>query len=250
MLIAIELADLSALFHAEEVLTGARSRLLIQVEVSHLVGVAREFGQFGLSHTPVETCCPLNGLLCQHVVLECHFDTGILGGTHIHQDGVVDKRRLRCRVVIEQILRTAVVKFHATAQSAVQGHEIHTYIEGRRLLPSQIGIGIQRRGITVDPLVVDQVGATGAIGGDTLIGIEVRTPCNTIADAWLQALEALLQTLGKRGAGDFPSQRCRREVTPLLVGTELGATLAAHRDRGVDHIVVVIIDPSEEADQC
>ena len=100
VLIAIELADLPALFHAEEILAAARSRLLIQVEVSHLVSVARELGQFGLSHAPVDTSRPLKGLLGQHVILECHFHTGILGGTHIYQDGVVDKRRLRCRVVI------------------------------------------------------------------------------------------------------------------------------------------------------
>ena len=40
MLVAIELPDLATLFHTEEILAGAGTRLLIEVEVGHLIGIA------------------------------------------------------------------------------------------------------------------------------------------------------------------------------------------------------------------
>ena len=70
MLVTIELADLTAFLHTEEILTGTRTWLLIEVKVCHLVGIARQFRQFGRSHTPVDAGGPLQGFLGQHIIVE------------------------------------------------------------------------------------------------------------------------------------------------------------------------------------
>ena len=155
MLVTIELTDLATLLHAEEVLAGAGSRLLIEVEVSHLVDVARQLHELRFAHAPVDSRSPSQGGLCQHVVLERHLDTGILGRSHVHEDGAVDEWWLGSGIVVKQILRAAVEIFHATTQAAVEGHEIESDVKSCRLLPCEIGIGVQRGGIAVDPLAVD-----------------------------------------------------------------------------------------------
>ena len=128
-------------------------------------------------------------------------------------------------------------------------HEVDTDVEGGRFLPGQVGVGIERRSITVDPLSVHKVGTIVAIGGKRLVGTEVRTSRHTIGDTWLEALEDVAHALGKWSAGDFPGHRSRWEVTPLGVGTELGAAFTTHRSREEEHVVVVVVQASEEADQ-
>ena len=156
---------------------------------------------------------------------------------------------MRGGVVVQEVLRTAVEILNATAQPAVEGHEVDANVEGGRFLPRQVGVGVQRWGVAFYPLIVNQVDPVSAVGRQRAVGIEVRAACNAIAYAWLEALEGGLDALGKRCVGDFPGQRCRREAAPLLVHAELGAAFAAHRCRCIQHVVVVVVKASEETDE-
>ena len=130
MLITIELTDLSTFLYTEEVLAGTRTWFLIQIQISHLICIARQFGQLGLAHTPVNACGPFEIFLGQHIVVKRHFDTCILGGTHIHQNSVVDEWRLWSGIVVEQILRTTVEILDTSTQTTVKCNEIDTNVEG------------------------------------------------------------------------------------------------------------------------
>ena len=189
MLVAIELSYLASLLNTEEILVGTYAWLAIEVEVSHLVGIARQLSELGVARAPVNPCGPLQGTLRQHVVLQRYLETCVLGGTDIDENRVVDEGGLWSGIVIEQVLRTTVEVLDATTQAIVEGDKVQTNVEGLLLLPGEVWVGIQRRSIAIDPLTIDEVSAVAAIGSDRLIGIEVRTTCNTIRDAGLQTLE-------------------------------------------------------------
>ena len=70
MLIAIELADLAAFLHAEEVFARTWSWLAIEVEVSHLIDVARKLGELRFAHAPVDAGGPLHGCLRKHIIVK------------------------------------------------------------------------------------------------------------------------------------------------------------------------------------
>ncbi len=189
MLVAIELTNFASLLDTEEILVGTYTWLAIEVEISHLVGITRQLGELGVARAPVDTCSPLQGTLRQHVVLQRYLETSVLGGTDIHKNRVVDEGRLWSGIVVEQVLRTAVEVLDATTKTVVERDKVKTDIEGLRLLPREVGVGIQRRSIAIDPLTIDEVSAVAAIGSNRLIGVEVRATSNAIRDAGLQTLE-------------------------------------------------------------
>ena len=223
MLVTVELPHLATFLNAEEVFASTQAGLLVKVEPGHLIGIARQLRQFRGSGTPVHTCCPLEVLGLHGIVVQADLQTRVLRRTDIHQNSAIDERRLRSSVVIEQVLGAAVEVLDATAQATVQRHEVKTHVEGGRFLPSQVGVGIQCRCIAVDPLTVQVVLTITAVGRHRLIGREVRATRHTIGDARLQALEHSQLLFQSGSLGSFPSQRHRREGTPLFIGTELGA---------------------------
>ena len=180
MFVSIELAYLATLFHAEEVFARTGARFSVEVEICHLVDIARQFGEFRITHAPVDACGPFQGTLGKHIVFQRHFNTRVFRCSHIHENIVVDKRWLRGSVVVEQVLRTTVEILHTTTQTTVYSHEVDTYVEGCRLLPSQVRIGIERRSITIDPLIVHVVGTIAAICRQRAISIEVGTARDTV----------------------------------------------------------------------
>ena len=103
ILVAIELADLAAFFHAEEVLAGTYTRFLIQFHIRSFVQAVGEFIQFRSAVRVVDTRCPFYGSSFESVAFQRNFDTTIHSGSYVYQNCRVDVGRLWSRIVIKQV---------------------------------------------------------------------------------------------------------------------------------------------------
>ena len=103
ILVTIELADLAALFHAEEVFAGTYARFLIQFHIRSFVQAIGEFIQFRSTVRVVDARCPFYGSSFEDITFQRNFDTTVHGGSYVYQNCRVDVGRLWSRIVVKQV---------------------------------------------------------------------------------------------------------------------------------------------------
>ena len=158
----------------------------------------------------------------------------------------MDERRLRSGVVVQQVGAAAVVQVEAAAQAVVEEDEVETDIHGHELLPAQVRIRIGCRAITLHPLTVHEVLAVTAVGRAGHVGT-AATAGNTVGDTGFEAVDPT-DALHEVHVRHFPGDGGGREVTPLVVRTEVGGAFVTEGQGSKDRVVPVVVHAAQEGD--
>ena len=149
---------------------------------------------------------------------------------HIGQQILVGKRRHRHGIGVEQVLGLGGVPVEGNVESAVEGREVQSHVEGVLGLPLQVGVVIALDGKGGGVGAVDRCHAVRAIESQRSVGVDgILITGDTVSGAQLQIVNPLdiLQEVFLR---EHPGSRCRWEPAPLMpaaelrraVGTEIG----------------------------
>ena len=153
----------------------------------------------------------------------------------------------------QDILGGVPVDIQGTAQFTIPETEVETDVTGDGGLPLQVGI-------------TQTVG--GNIGGDGLAidggracfpecikqsGVDAVVTRGTVRDTELQVVQPLAGSLHEGLVGDAPGSCCCREITPLVVATELGravGTQGGGQEVAVHEVVVGTSEPGNGMGGC
>ena len=180
-----------------------------------------------------------------------YLDTGIAHLTNVGSGVAVHVGWNGHGIVVEQIDGLLGIDINRTAQAIVEHCPIDTYVELLGLLPLEVRIGVLANLERLCPRAIGV--AMPAVGvvvvhGERKVGRRWNDTRHAVTGTELEVVEPG-EALHPRFVDDVPAERCRWEVTPLVVGTELRAAFTTDGEHHVVAVVVTIAETSEEADE-
>ncbi len=179
--------------------------------------------------------------------VECDVElkSGVFHRAHIHVCLVEQIRRYRHLIVAQQILLAAVEIVERTIEAVVEHREVQAHVPVLTFLPMQVRIDVFRRApyLEIFPIIVIIAEACHSV--ERQVAAKILITRHTVVGADFKIVYPLrpLHELLFRNA---PPGRNRREVTPLVIGTEFRRTLMAQRRRQKIFTVEIIAHAAEK----
>ena len=240
------LANLDALSWAVDRLTEVSLVML----VGGLIKVIAEADKLIAVPSHGDSGLPSHAVLAlKRSAVEGDLDASVAHLAYVSEGRAVEVWRSGDVILPEHVGSVLVIEIDTTTDAAIEEAEVETDVNLLADLPLEVGVRIRGNDEGLLPLTIvivisvaeSPAGEAGvAVRGDdtrhteACAELEVRDPVGIIHEALVR---------------DSPAKRCRREVTPLVVLTELRAALTTEGEKEIVAVGIAIGYAAEETDE-
>ena len=200
-----------------------------------LLQLSVEWHNLVLVVAQIEDCGPVKVVIGKVDGTQFQFHTPVIQLSHIAQvvrksGGGTDRK------AVQQILRIAVIVFHAQ-ENAVDERHVQSHVQVIVLFPSQVGVGDRRfiRTQTSHIALSQRIQSHIAIQRAWLVTV------HTVRGTNLQIAQNVLHRLHERFVAHMPHTRYGPEISPAVIGWKTGTTVAAEASCHIITVVIIVV---------